>query len=192
MSRSHGDIDIDVFDRDKVLEHLKYTSAMIVRNDTGVLQKHNTGVYFQDIPFDPYTGMSTIEYREADALGYYKIDILNNSVYSGVRNESHLNELLNMEPDWDKLLDHTIVEQLAHIKNHYSIVNKYKPSSIEDLAIVLAIIRPAKIYLQDYSWDYIKEHIWDHVDSGYAFKKSHAIAYATSIIVQMNLLLSTS
>ena len=64
-----------------------------------------------------------------------------------------------------------------------------KPKSIEQLAAVLAIIRPAKRYLMKQNWDDINANVWKRpTDGSYFFKKSHAVAYAQAIVVQMNLL----
>jgi DNA polymerase III alpha subunit len=64
-----------------------------------------------------------------------------------------------------------------------------KPKSIEQLAAVLAIIRPAKKNLLGKSWDEVLEQVWQKPTTDeYYFKKSHAIAYATAIVVQMNLI----
>ena len=82
-----------------------------------------------------------------------------------------------------------IVEQLFHIHNHFDIVNTLKPKSIEQLAAVLAIIRPAKRYLAKQNWNEIESNVWQKpTDGTYYFKKSHAIGYALAICVQMNIL----
>ena len=59
-------------------------------------------------------------------------------------NEKELVELMIQEPDWDMLNDPKIVENLFHLNGHFNIVSKLKPKNIEQLAAVLAIIRPAK------------------------------------------------
>ena len=68
-------------------------------------------------------------------------------------------------------------------------MSKLKPKTIEQLAAVLAIIRPAKRYLLNQTWQDINEHVWEKpADGSYFFKKSHAVAYAQAIVVQMNLI----
>ena len=64
-----------------------------------------------------------------------------------------------------------------------------KPQSIEELAEVLAVIRPAKRHLLNESKETISnEEVWKKPeDDSYFFKKAHAIAYAVSIVVQLNL-----
>jgi hypothetical protein len=56
--------------------------------------------------------------------------------------------------------------------------------------MILAIIRPSKAYLQNSSWERIKEEVWEKNDAdGYAFKRCHAISYSLVIIVNLNLLI---
>ena len=178
------DIDVDLKNRDDVLGLLKHIPASIDDN-----KKHNTGVYFNSIPVNPLTGHSTINYKEAEERGYFKLDLLNVNLYSNVRDEKHLDSAIELEPMWE-LLDHKeFVEQLFHIHDHYQIVSKLKPRNIEQLASVLAIIRPSKRYLLNESWDTINKEVWiAPIDNSYYFKKSHAIAYAIAIVVQMNLI----
>ena len=178
------DIDIDLKNRDDVLNKLKHISASIITN---TVKKHNTGVYFHDIPHDPTTNLSTINYKEAEELGYFKLDLLNVNIYEHVKDEAHLNRLLERNPDWTLLLHKEIVEQLFHIHDHYEIVSKMKPTSIDQLAMVLAIIRPAKRQLLGQPWTVIEEQVWQKPrDGSYYFKKSHAISYAYAITVQLN------
>ena len=162
------DIDIDLKNRDDVLTKLKHIPASII---TDSVKKHNTGVYFHDMPYDPSTNLSTINYKEAEDLGYFKIDLLNVNIYEYVSNEAHLNRLLEREPDWDLLLHKEIVEQLFHIHDHYDIVAQMQPKSIDQLAMVLAIIRPAKRQLLGESWQTIQEQVWSKPkDNSYYFK----------------------
>jgi hypothetical protein len=54
---------------------------------------------------------------------------------------------------------------------------------------VLAMIRPAKRSLIGKDWNSVMNEVWTKpVNDEYYFKKSHAIAYATAIVVQMNLI----
>ena len=178
------DIDIDLKNRDDVLNKLKHIPASIITN---TVKKHNTGVYFHDIPHDPTTNLSTINYKEAEELGYFKLDLLNVNIYEHVKDEAHLNRLLERNPDWTLLLHKEIVQQLFHIHDHYEIVSQMKPTSIDQLAMVLAIIRPAKRHLLGQPWLVIEEQVWQKPrDGSYYFKKSHAISYAYAITVQLN------
>ena len=178
------DIDIDLKNREDVLTKLKHIPASIITN---TVKKHNTGVYFHNIPHDPSTNLSTISYKEAEDLGYFKIDLLNVNIYEHVKNEAHLNTLLKREPGWDLFLHKEIVQQLFHIHDHYDIVAQMQPRSIDQLAMVLAIIKPAKRNLLGQQWSIIKKQVWlKPNDNSYYFKKSHAISYAYAIIVQLN------
>jgi len=179
------DIDIDVANRDKLLKLIRNTPAMINRDGKQV--KHNTGVYFHEIPEDPYTGISTVDHKTAEKTGYFKLDILNVNLYDKIESKEQLDTLLDMEPMWDLLEHKDIVEGMFHIHRHYDIVNKMKPQSIEQLAAVLAIIRPAKRNLLGKSWDKVMSEVWvKPSDDSYYFKKAHATAYAMAIVVQMN------
>lgn len=181
------DIDIDVPNRDLVVEKLPCVSARIDRDDG--YDRHNTGLYFQAIPKNPLDGVATIDHKIADKFGYFKIDVLNNNVYRDIRDEQHLLELMEKEPNWQMLSDSEFVSKLYHLGNHADLVKQYMPSNTEQLAQLLAIIRPAKAHLQGKSWEEISKQVWipPH-NNKYYFKKAHAIAFAILIQVQMNLL----
>ena len=181
------DIDIDVVSRDDLLVHFDHIPAIIKKKD-GTYDKHNSGVYLQPIPFDQLTGLSSIDYKEAEDRGYFKLDFLNNSLYEGVRDEEHLDKLTNQEPIWDLLQHEDVVKNLAHVHAHINVLKVLKPQSVIELAEVLAIIRPAKRPLLNESKEQIKKKVWTKpTDGSYYFKKAHAIAYAVSIVVQLNL-----
>jgi hypothetical protein len=62
-------------------------------------------------------------------------------------------------------------------------------NSIARMAMFLAVIRPAKRHLIGLPWARVAETIWERpVDDGYYFKKSHAVAYAHLVTVNMNLI----
>ena len=185
--RIDSDIDIDFGDRDKLLSLIKHTPASM-RNITP-MRRHNTGVYITDIPYDPVNNMSALHYEDAEKRGYFKLDLLNVHVYSQVRDEQHLVELM-YEPNWSKLNDRVFVEKLIHLSNHYQSIQKMPEpiNSIPRLAMFLALIRPAKKHLIGQSWKEVAKTIWDKENDGYSFKKSHAIAYAQLVVVHMNLL----
>lgn len=180
------DIDIDVLNRDVVLEKLQHVPASINKN--GVYTKHNSGVYVSEIPHDPVSNLASIEYKEAEERGYFKLDFLNNSLYDGVRDEEHLISLMEQEPVWDLFQHEEVVQNLAHVSNHIEVLRVLKPQSVEELAEVLAIIRPAKRHLLNETKETIKTEVWiKPSDDTYYFKKAHAVAYAVSIVVQLNL-----
>ena len=181
------DVDIDMANRDDFVKLVSCTPASIEKD--GKFTKHNTGVYFQNIPKFPLEGYSTIDHKEAEKQGWFKVDFLNNTVYQNVRDETHLNQLLNTEPLWDLLEHEEVVSQLYHINNYANVLKAYKPTSIEQLAMILAIIRPAKKHLMGKPFAEIEKTVWDKPEDGeYYFKKAHAIAFATAIVVQLNLL----
>ena len=178
------DIDIDVADRHKVLKNFDSFNASL-----DGLKKHNTGVYFTDIPVNPITNISSIDYKEAEDRGYFKLDILNVSLYKDVQSEEHLNKLLKQEPLWDLLTEPDFSNNLFHVGEHSSVLKQTQPKNIEQLAAVLAMIRPAKRHLINRPWTEIMKEVWiKPSDGAYYFKKAHAIAYAHAVIVQMNLI----
>ena len=180
------DVDIDMANREDFLRLVNHTPASI-KNGDGVYSKHNTGVYFQTMPTFPLEGYSTIDYETAEEDGWFKVDVLNNGIYKDVRDEAHITELMNIEPLWDLLEHEEFVGQLFHISNYSNILAQYKPTTVEQLAMILAIIRPGKKQLIGKSWNEITKQVWiKPSDGSYYFKHSHAIAYAVAIVVQMN------
>lgn len=178
------DIDIDFCNRDSILKILPHRVATL-----DGIKKHNTGVYVNEIPHNPINYHSTIDYKTADSRGYFKLDFLNVSIYKNVRDEEHLTALMNQEPIWDLLAHAEFVDKVFHISGYSEILSKLKPRSIEQLAAVLAIIRPAKRYLENCTWEQIFEEVWVTPENNqYFFKKSHSISYAVAVVVHMNLL----
>ncbi len=181
------DIDIDTANRDKLLKIINGTPAMIARDKKQV--KHNTGVYFHEMPSHPFTGISTIDHKEAQEMGYFKIDILNVGLYKDIKSKKQLVELLNYEPMWELLEHKEVVEKCFHIHKHFNIIKQMKPQSVEQLAAVLAVIRPAKRHLIGKDWDTINKDVWvKPTTDEYFFKKAHAHAYAMAIVLQLNML----
>lgn len=181
------DIDIDFANRELALELFEHTVA--ARLDDGEIKKHNTGVYFTSVPRDARTNISTVEYNTAEERGYFKLDFLNVGIYEGVRDEEHLTQLMNTEPLWELLLDDSFTDLLFHVNGHGNLLRQMKPCSIEELAMCLALIRPAKRYLVGKTWTEMSGEIWTKPTNGeYYFKHAHAIAYAQAIVVQMNLI----
>ena len=178
------DIDIDFADRNKVLHLIEHRVAKL---DTG--KKHNTGVYVTECPHNPVDNLSTIDYKTAEERGYFKLDFLNVSIYNDVKDEAHLQKLMEKEPQWDLLEHDDFTNLLFHVSGHGEILRKLKPTSVEQLAAVLAIIRPAKRHLVNETWQTILTEVWTKPEDGsYYFKKAHAIAYAVSVVVHMNLI----
>jgi hypothetical protein len=182
-----SDVDIDFGDRDSILQHIKHIPAAM--REVNPIRKHSTGIYVTDIPYDPINDMASIDYKKAEDRGYFKLDFLNVHVYSKVKNEEHLIELMK-EPDWSKLKDKAFVEQLIHLNNHYNSIQRMPEpiNSIPRLAMFLAVIRPAKKHLIGKTWNQLAKTVWDKGDDGYHFKKAHAISYSWLVAVHMNLL----
>lgn len=177
------DVDIDLADRDKLLKLIPHVPARLEN------RKHNTGVYTHRVPVDPVTGMCTYDYKSAENVGFFKLDLLNVGIYRDIRDEQHLIELTEREPIWELLQHKEFVDQLFQVSGHVELMKKLQPKTIEELAAVLAIIRPSKRYLENESWEKILSEVWTKPDNGsYHFKKSHAVSYALVVVVHMNLL----
>ena len=184
-----SDIDIDVADRDQALALLDHTAASIIRD--GKIAKHNTGVYFTEIPADPVTGRAGLDYQAAEARGYVKLDILNVGLYQQVKSEHHLQQLMAQDPAWDQLYEPEFCARLIHIGAHYDTLIRMPEAvnSIPRLAMFLAVIRPAKRHLIGRTWVEVAETVWERpTDDSYYFKKAHAVGYAHLVAVNMNLL----
>ena len=179
------DIDIDFADRDIVLSKIQHRVAKL---DTG--KKHNTGIYVTECPHNPIDNISTVDYKTAEDRGYFKLDFLNVSIYKNVRDEAHLQELMEREPIWELLEHYDFCSQVFHLSGNETLVKKLAPKNLEELAATLAIIRPSKRYLaKDVDWDRIGKEVWTKPENGeYYFKKAHAVSYAMACVVHMNLL----
>jgi hypothetical protein len=96
---------------------------------------------------------------------------------------------METEPLWDLLLQDDFSNLLFHVNGHGSILREMAPQSIEQLAAVLGMIRPAKRHLIGKDWDTVLREVWVKPEGDeYYFKKAHAVAYAVAIVVQMNLI----
>ena len=180
-----ADIDLDFADRNAVLKLIRHTAA---RQSDG--RRHNSGVYVTDIPKDPVNQCAAIDYESAEARGYFKIDLLNMSVYSLVQGPEHYAEMLAQTPNWTRLWTDTAwASQLAHVGNYTDLLQQMRPDSIPRMAAFISIIRPGKAHLQRRPWPEVFASVWDgDASRGFVFKKSHAISYARLVALHMNLL----
>lgn len=178
------DIDIDFANREHILNLIEHVPAMI--NDGIKEKKHNTGVYFHSVPVNPFTGLCTLDYKKAEEQDWFKIDCLNVGIYNEFNSNDEIDSLLEKEPVWELLEHREVIEQLFHIHNHADTVVMMKPRSIEQLAMVLAVIRPGKKHLVGRSWKEIEQEVWLKTDDVYSFKRSHALGYAMAIVLQLN------
>ncbi len=178
------DVDIDFADREQILKVVKHTAAM--QHDGNKERKHNTGVYFHHVPTNPFTGLCTLDYKQAEDAAWFKIDLLNVGIYSNFTSNEQIDDLLDKEPMWELLEHKDVIQQLFHIHNHSDTVIRMKPKSIEQLAMVLAVIRPGKKHLIGRGWIEIEKEVWTKTEDVYSFKKSHAIGYSAAIVLQLN------
>jgi hypothetical protein len=183
-----ADIDIDFANRDQILKLIDAVPAH--QQVQGQIRRHNSGVYVTDIPWDPVHACAAIDYETAEQLGYFKIDLLNMTVYQLIRDPEHYAQMLEQAPSWSRLwTDPAWASQLVHVGNYTDLLNSMRPDSIPRMAAFISIIRPGKAHLQNKDWTTVFESVWDGDDSrGFVFKKSHAISYAALVSLHMNLL----
>jgi hypothetical protein len=183
-----ADIDIDLADREQLLKLIQATPARQLHQ--GQVRRHNSGVYATDIPYDPVNACAAIDYETAEQLGYFKIDLLNMTVYQLIQDQAHYDRMLAADPPWSRLwIDGEWAKQLVHIGNYTDLLKIMKPDSIPRMAAFISIIRPGKAHLQNRPWEDVFASVWDGDNSrGFVFKKSHAISYAALVALHMNLL----
>jgi hypothetical protein len=147
-------------------------------------------VYVTEIPKDAVNGCAAIDHEAAEMRGYFKIDLLNMTVYQLIRDPAHYEQMLAQEPGWSKLwTDPEWARQLVHVGNYTDLLATMKPDSIPRMAAFISIIRPGKAHLQRRPWAEVFATVWDGNDSrGYTFKRSHSISYAALVALHMNLL----
>ena len=163
--------------------------AMILKD--GKISAHPCGVYPQRMAVDPITGLSAIPYDQAEDLGYLKVDFLHLSVYQHFKDRAEIDELLKKEPDWSLLQLPSAQTKIFQLGKHGELLSDLKPRSIMEVADIMALIRPGKkmfigIYKKDR--EMARKVLFAKDDSGYSFKKSHALAYSYVVLLQLHLI----
>jgi hypothetical protein len=183
-----ADIDIDLANREQLLKLIDAIPARQMHQ--GQVRKHNSGVYVTDIPYDPVTQSAAIDYETAETRGYFKIDLLNMTVYQLIRDPEHYRAMLDQTPDWTRLWTDTAwAQQLVHVGNYTELLKTMQPDSIPRMAAFISIIRPGKAHLQNKPWAEVFESVWDGDSTrGFVFKKAHAVGYAALVSLHINLL----
>lgn len=181
-----ADVDLDFGDRTEILSCIEYTPATLQDG-----RKHPSGIYVTAVPQHPFTQQCSLDYKAAEEAGYFKLDILNNSLYKQIKSPEHLQSLLDRPISWVRLQETAFVEKLVHIGNYAQSIQRLPQpiSSIEELSMFLAVIRPGKKHLQGLPWNQIANSVWDREGAdGYTFRKAHGIAYALLVTLNMALL----
>lgn len=182
------DIDIDFPTSFDGAKYFGLPRAAVVREDK--YTPHPCGVYVQNIAVDPVSKLAAIPYDTAEDLGYIKIDMLHLGVYDSFSSRSEIDALLGKEPNWDLLLDDTQQPKLFQLAKHGEVLNLIKPRDIETLADVAALIRPGKsnlIKLYKVNPAATRKALYTKTED-FSFKKSHALAYAHVIVIQLHLI----
>lgn len=185
--RRQFDVDIDV--ESKVDRSIFGTRAIVYNETAKRILPHPSGVYLENIPVDSVTGQAAIDYKKGDEYGFFKVDILTNTTYDNFESKEELIAMSEKTPNWGLLKKRDIVEKLPHIAKHYDELQKISPTSVEELADFLALIRPGKLHLFDsYLEDKkgVQRKLYLRPSTGIYFKKSHAISYALMIVCLLN------
>lgn len=185
------DVDIDLQTDFDPLEYFDQAIRASMVKD-GELKKHPAGAYLQFMPPDRVTNLAAIPYDKAEGLGYVKFDFLHLSLLDYFDNKEQIRALVNKEPDWNLLLSAENVQKLFQIHRHYKIISTIKPRSVQELADTIALIRPAKRDLLDqylHDKEQTRKQLYTKPSDGkYYFKRSHAVAYALTIVLQLHLI----
>jgi DNA polymerase III alpha subunit len=184
------DIDIDVrpdFRPGRLFP--QWLTATVVKD--GKITKHPAGVYPQKMAIDPVTKQAAIPYEEAEDLGFLKVDFLHLNVYQHFTSRKEIDELLTIEPDWTLLRMPSVWPKLFQLAKHGELLADIQPKDVETLADCMALIRPGKksfigLYKKDKSSG--RRILFAISDDGYSFKKSHALAYALVVWLQLHLI----
>lgn len=152
--------------------------------------QHPCGIYLQHMGKDQITNLAAIPYDEALEKGFYKLDCLHLSLLNEFKSKTEIRDFLSKEPNWSMLQRPEIVSQLFQIHKQSKLLARVKPTSVQSLADCLALMRPGRSHLIDKyiaSPDDVRDQLYVRDDStGYYFKKSHAISYALTIILQLH------
>ena len=182
------DIDIDLPSTFDPSEFFETVHASMVQN--GNLISHPCGEYFQNMATDNVSGLAAIPYKAAEEEGYFKIDFLHLSVLDVFDSKEQIRTLVKKEPDWTLLENEEVVKKLFQIHKRFGVVSKIKPQSVQELADCVAIIRPGKKKLLDAyvkDRDLVRQELYRRENKS-DFRKSHAVAYASTIDLQLHLI----
>jgi hypothetical protein len=183
------DIDIDIqpnVDLIKLFQNIISASQV----EKGEFKPHKVGYYFQDIPVDSVTGLAAIPYKDTEDMGYMKVDLLTINLLQHFESKKEMRDLLKKEPDWSLFEDEEVVKTLFQLGNHWDVVSKVRPTSVQEVADAFALTKPDKrSLLNKYTKNprkirtelYTKRTAKD-------MRKSHAIPYALLIILQLHLI----
>jgi DNA polymerase III alpha subunit len=184
------DVDIDCTPSFNPTDLFKnWCRAAVVKDNK--ITPHPCGVYPQSMAVDPITKLAAIPYDEAEDLGYLKVDFLHLHVYSQFKTRAEIDMLIKKEPDWTLLQVPSVQAKLFQLAKHGDLLSELKPKSILELADMMALIRPGKKnFIGLYKKDKLsaRKILYAKDDSGFSFKKSHAIAYSYVVLLQLHLI----
>lgn len=184
------DIDIDISAKFSMLTIFDNKIVQASRIEKDLLVNHPVGYYFQNIAQDPFTGFSAIPYDMAGGEGYFKIDFINNLALNSFNSKEEMNHYLDIEPDWSLLDDVNNVNKLFHLSGHFELVSSINPKNVLEIADVIAFIRPNKqklLYKYLRNKKMARKELYTVREKSH-MKKSHAVAYALLVKLQLHLI----
>jgi DNA polymerase III alpha subunit len=190
MSLFKGDVDIDVPTSFNPIEVFpNWVRASVLRD--GELVPHPCGVYPQNMARDPISKLASIPYDQAEDFGFLKVDFLHIQYLQKIKSREDLEALASKEPDWALLELPSVHPKLFQLSKHGDLLTKVKPRDLLSLSDCMALIRPGKknllpIYLKHR--ESTRKILYAKDESGYSFKKAHAVAYSYNVIIQLNLI----
>lgn len=166
-----------------------WARAAVLRDDR--LTAHPCGVYPQRMARDPFTGLAAIPYDAAEDLGYLKVDFLHLNIYEHFKTREEIEGLLKIQPDWTLLALPSAQKKLFQLSKHGELLSDIRPRDLQTLADCMALIRPGKrallgLYKRDRA--ICRRGLYAKGEDGYAFKLSHALAYALVVWLQLHLI----
>jgi DNA polymerase III alpha subunit len=168
----------------------KAVTASMVKNNR--LSKHPCGVYFQNMPVDYESNLAAIPYDKAPEYGFFKLDFLHLSILDDIQSKSELRKLIATDPQWDILWNPTHTHKLFQLHRQFAVLDTVRPTSVIELADCIALIRPNKKHLiTEYCNDKYKTRpklYRSGTEDKSSFKRSHAIAYALTVVIQLHLI----
>lgn len=152
---------------------------------------HPCGVYPQEICRDPFTDFAAIPYDQAEDLGYLKVDFLSLHLLKSVTNRDEIEKFVSLEPNWTLLQLDSVHPKLFQLAKHGEMLKLLKPKNLLELSDCMALIRPGKktfVGLYHKNREAGRKILYAKDDTGYAFKKSHALAYSFNVVIQLHLI----
>lgn len=202
------DVDLEVYDPSRFYgSYAKpFNGVRASKLEHGRMVYHASGLYFQHMPLSPNATktrpMAAYPHAIAKSKGFMKIDLLSNRHLfwfgSGLRRrDAYLDLLSHPEFPWDRFVLESLYgkgmnPKIAQLAKWFRFARMYPPKSVDDISVLVALVRPGKKHLQGKSLDDVRAGIWQDDNGGspdMVFKRPHAVATAMTVCLHMLCLL---